>query len=376
MSRMRAIVTRPGGGRVWLEELPAPGREAPDDVLVDMLRVGVCGTDREVINGHIPPHIGLPEGAEYIVVGHEAVGRVAEVGPAVQGLRVGDLVVPTVRRGCGACPACTVGQADLCYTGKVRERGIVGLHGFLAERIVEREEHLIPVPAELEVVAPLVESLTTPEKALRRIGNARAHLPAPAITRALVTGSGPIALLAVMALRLRDIPTWALARQPVAGLAAEIVRATGATYVQLDQVDLDDPRAALGEFDAVVEATGAVELSVAMLRALAPNGVLDLVGGPPERKAVPIHASALGMMVGRNLTMLGSVNANRADWVNAVDDLQAMRQRFGSSVDRLITHTFAPADVDVAFVRTPGQIKAVVELSPGAASGQQGAAPI
>ncbi len=362
MSPMRAIVTRPGGGRVWLEEIPAPSREAPDDVLVDMLRVGVCGTDREVINGHIPPHIGLPQGSEYIVVGHEAVGRVTEVGRGVRGLHVGDLVVPTVRRGCGTCPACAVGQADLCYTGSVRERGIVGLHGFLADQIVEREEHLIPVPSELEAVAPLVESLTTPEKALRRIANARAHLPAPAITRALVTGSGPIALLAVMALRLRDIPTWALARQPASGLPAEIVRATGATYVQLDQVDLADLRAALGGFDAVVEATGAVEMSVAMLGALAPNGVLDLVGGPPERKAVPIQASALGMMVGRNLTMLGSVNANLADWRLAVSDLQAMRQRYGSAVDRLITHTFAPTDVDIAFVRTPGQIKAVVDL--------------
>ncbi len=303
MGAMRAIVTRPGGGRVWLEELPAPGREAPDDVLVDMLRVGVCGTDREVINGHIPPHIGLPEGAEYIVVGHEAVGRVAEVGPAVQGLRVGDLVVPTVRRGCGACPACAVGQADLCYTGKVRERGIVGLHGFLAEQIVEREEHLIPVPNELEAVAPLVESLTTPEKALRRIGNARAHLPAPAHhagagdrQRADRAARGHGAAAA----RHPD-----LGARPPAGLGAGSGdrRARPArAYVQLDQVDLDDPRAALGGFDAVVEATGAVELSVAMLGALAPNGVLDLVGGPPERKAVPIHASALGMMVGRNLT--------------------------------------------------------------------------
>ncbi|MBV9355783.1 MAG: alcohol dehydrogenase catalytic domain-containing protein, partial [Chloroflexi bacterium] len=255
---MRAIVTRPGGGRVWLEEMPAPMREAPDDVLVDMLRVGVCGTDREVINGHIPAHIALPRGAEYLVVGHEAVGRVAEVGPAVRGLRVGDLVVPTVRRGCGACPACVVDQADLCYTGDVRERGILGLHGFLSERIVERAEHLVPVPAELESVAPLVESLTTPEKAWRRIANARAHLPAPAVRRALVTGSGPVALLAVMLLRLHDVPTWELARQPASGLAAELAAAAGASYVPLDQVDLAEPAAALGGgFDAVIEATGA-----------------------------------------------------------------------------------------------------------------------
>ena len=79
------------------------------------------------------------------------------------------------------------------------------------------------------------------------------------------------------------------------------------------------------------------------------------------------------MMVGRNLTMLGSVNANLADWRLAVADLQAMRQRYASAVDRLITHTFAPSDVDVAIVRTPGQIKAVVDLRQGAGSGEQAA---
>src|ERR687885_1821441 len=89
----------------------------------------------------------------------------------------GDLVVPTVRRGCGECPACLDDQADLCFTGDTRERGIVGLHGSLAERIVGRERFLVPVPGELADVAPLVESLCTPEKALRRIDNVRAHLP-------------------------------------------------------------------------------------------------------------------------------------------------------------------------------------------------------
>src|SRR5439155_13361135 len=126
-----------------------------------------------------------------------------------------------------------------------RERGIVALHGFLSERIVERENHLIGVPAELAEVAPLVESLTTPEKALRRIDNARAHLPVGnplhGVRRALVTGSGPIALLAIMALRLRDIPTWDLARQPADSLVAGLAERSGATYVGLRDVDLDQP---------------------------------------------------------------------------------------------------------------------------------------
>lgn len=364
---MRAVVTRPGAGRAWLADIPEPAPEYADDVLVQMLRVGVCGTDRHVMARPMGNSRSLPNGDDYLVVGHEAVGRVVSVGDAVRSLHPGDVVVPTVRRGCSECPTCAVGQVDLCFTGAYRERGIVALHGFLSESIVEREENLIRVPEELAPLAPLVESLCTPEKALRRIGNARAHLPVGdtlhGVRRALVTGSGPIALLAVMALRLRGIPTWDVARQPADSPAAKIAERAGATYVPLPEVDLDQPQARLGAFDAIIEATGAVELSVAMLRALARNGVLDLVGGPPERKAVPIHASALGSMVGRNLTLLGSVNANTGDWVAAVRDLTDMRRAFPGAVEALITHTFQMSDVEVAFERVPGQIKAIIDIS-------------
>jgi len=296
---MRAVVTRPGAGRAWLADIPAPTLEHPDDIVVEMLRVGVCGTDRHVM--------------------------ARPLGDARAG------------------------------------------HGFLSEQIVEREDNLIQVPDELAQVAPLVESLCTPEKALRRIGNARAHLPVGeplhGVRRALVTGTGPIALLAVMALRLREIPTWDVARQPVDTPVARLVVQSGATYVPLHEVDLEQPQARLGAFDAIIEATGAVELSVGMLGALAPNGVLDLVGGPPERKAVPIHATALGAIVGRNLTLLGSVNANNDDWVAAVRDLSEMRRAFPGAVEALITHTFAMDEVDVAFERVPGQIKAVINIA-------------
>ena len=362
---MRAMVTRPGEGRAWVTDLAEPALVGERDVLVQVLRVGVCGTDREVMaHGQLR---WLPQGDDYLVMGHEAVGRVVQVGPEVQTLKAGDLVVPTVRRGCGACPACNANQADLCFTGNIRERGIVGLHGFLAEQIVDQEEHLIAVPPELARVGPLVESLTTPEKALRRIGNARAHLPVTGplfgVKRALVTGSGPIAEMALLALRLRGIATWQLARQPTDGPAARLARRVGVTYVPLQEVDAADPQGRLGEFDAIVEATGAVEIAVLVLGALARNGVLDLVGGVAERKSVPLQAVALGSMVGRNLTVLGSVNANPADWQAAVQDLIAIRQTFDGAAEDLITHTFRLDDVDHALDRVPGQIKAVVDLS-------------
>ncbi|MDQ6670544.1 MAG: alcohol dehydrogenase catalytic domain-containing protein [Chloroflexota bacterium] len=364
---MQAIVTRPGTRRAWIADIPEPTLRADDDVLVQILRVGVCGTDREVMAHDFAGPRGLPTGDDYLVVGHEAVGSVVRVGPGVRSLRPGDFVVPTVRRGCPTCPACDVGQVDLCFTGNIRERGIVGLHGFLAEHIVDREANLIPVPPELASVAPLVESLCTPQKALRRIANARAHLPVGGelhgVQRALVTGSGPIALLAVMALRLRGIATWQLARQSPDGPAADLARRVGATYVALGAVDVEQPQATLGDFDAIVEATGAAEMSVRMIGLLARNGVLDLVGGPSDRSPVPIQAGALGAMVGRNLTVLGSVNANAADWQAAVRDLTAIHHTYGSAATDLITHTFRMGDVDRAFERVPGQIKAVVDVA-------------
>ena len=151
---MRAVVTRPGAGRAWVAEIPEPTLENADDVVVEMLRVGVCGTDRHVMARARADVRGLPPDADYLVIGHEAVGRVMRIGSSVNTLKVGDIVVPTVRRGCGECEACAVGQADLCFTGKIRERGIVGLHGFLSERIVDKAENLIRVPDELAQVAP------------------------------------------------------------------------------------------------------------------------------------------------------------------------------------------------------------------------------
>lgn len=360
---MRAVVTRPGTGKAWLTDMTEPAVHEPDDVLVQMVRVGVCGTDRHVMARSFDPNRQLPSGSDFLVLGHEAVGRVQEVSRAVSSLRAGDFVVPTVRRGCGACYACNADQADLCVTGLYRERGIVGLHGFLSERVVDIEANLIRVPPELVEVAPLVESLCTPEKALRRISNARAHLPNPTVRRALVTGTGPIAMLAVLALRLRGIETCDLARQPSDSLMARLIESAGATYVPLQDVDPERPRDRLGEFDAIIEATGAIEVAVCVLGALARNGVLDLVGGAAERKAVPLEASVLGSMVGRNLTVLGSVNANADDWQCAVADLSTMRTQYPGTLERMITHTFQMTETDVAFERVPGQIKAIIQVA-------------
>ena len=140
---MRAVAVFPGDRTVKVTEHPEPRIERDTDVLLEILDVGVCGTDREIARFEY----GLPPpGSPYLVIGHESLAEVVEVGAAVDRVRPDDLVVVTVRRPCGRpdCPACRVGRQDFCVTGDFTERGIKGAHGYLTERVVEEERRPRP----------------------------------------------------------------------------------------------------------------------------------------------------------------------------------------------------------------------------------------
>src|SRR5690606_30851535 len=97
---------------------------------------------------------------------HELLGQVVEIGDAVTRVQPGDLATFTVRRGCGECEPCAINRSDMCRTGRYRERGIKGLDGFQTEYIVDAEEHIVRIPAELEAVGVLTEPLSIVEKAI------------------------------------------------------------------------------------------------------------------------------------------------------------------------------------------------------------------
>src|SRR5262249_51202356 len=122
---MRALAVQPAARQVKLVDTERPRAVQPDEVLLRTLDVGICGTDREICSfeyGSPPP------GEDHLVIGHEALAQVVEVGSAVEGFRPGDLAVPTVRRPCPhpGCRACRSGHQDFCYTGDYTERGIKG----------------------------------------------------------------------------------------------------------------------------------------------------------------------------------------------------------------------------------------------------------
>lgn len=332
---MRAVGVSQARRDIRLIDHPEPMRRAPDEVKIRILEVGVCGTDREICEFKFGEP---PFGSEHLVLGHEALGEVVEVGPAVQSLRPGNLVVPMVRLPCSdpACAACRAGRQDFCLTDTFPEHGIRRCHGFMTEQIVECERFLAPVTADLREVAVLVEPLTIMDKALKEVEKVQRRLPwDPGIgRRALVLGAGPVGLLGAMAFLLRGCATTIVARSPATTPNARLAQSIGARYVSSREV----PVAELGPFDVIYEAAGAPLAAFEALVSLAPNGVCVLTGVPGAGEVVQFDGGrVLRNLVLQNQVVLGTVNAGRDSFTGAIAMLAQMNQRWPGSLRGLIT---------------------------------------
>jgi threonine dehydrogenase-like Zn-dependent dehydrogenase len=357
---MRAIGVSPSRRKVELIDQPEPARRGADEVKLKILEVGVCGTDREICEFKFgePPH-----GSEHLVLGHEALGEVIEVGPGVQDLRPGSLVVPMVRLPCSdpACAACRSGRQDFCLTDTFPEHGIRRCHGFMAERIVERERYLVPVAADLREVAVLVEPLTIMDKALREVQKVQRRLPwDPGIgRRALVLGAGPVGLLGAMAFLLRGCETTIVARSPATTPNAKLAKSIGARYVSSRETPVDQ----LGPFDVIYEAAGAPLAAFEALVALAPNGVCVLTGVPGAGEMVRFDGGkVMRNLVLQNQIILGTVNAGRESFAGAIAMLGDMNRKWPESVRGLITDRHPLEDYAKLLLSKPQGIKSTLVL--------------
>jgi glucose 1-dehydrogenase len=311
---VRALVAEPGvAGSVRVEEA-RPVHEEPGEVLLRVLEVGVCGTDREIADGHFGV---APEGEDRLVLGHEVL---AVVERSAHGLERGRLVTATVRRSCGGCFACAEGSPDACRTGRYRERGITRLDGFARELVAEDPAQVVPVPAAVGRVGVLAEPASVCARALRHARAIGGREPWR-LGRALVLGAGALGTLVTLLLRLEDVEV------VVASLEgrSELVTALGAEYTSTARTDLDD----LGAFDLVVEAAGSADLAVAAIGLLARGGVACVLGldGRDRDVAIPGRVLAHDLVL-ENRVVFGSVNAHRRDWVAAVAALDLARSRF------------------------------------------------
>ena len=359
---MRALAVFPSRREFRVVDVPPPVLENESDVMVRVREVGICGTDREIAAFHFGTP---PEGSDALVIGHEALGEVLEVGPAVRTLKPGDLVAITVRRPCTEtnCPACRAQRQDFCVTGRFRERGIRGAHGFMTELVVDDERYLVRVPQLLAEVGVLIEPLTVGAKGSVELGTILRRFPwEPMGVRALVLGAGPIGLLAAMMLEARHIQSWVYSREPNDSPRAELVRAFGGQYVSAADTPLQE-LASIGPFDLVFEAVGNAKVAFAALDALAPNGVCIMSGIPGGQS--PIEIDLNGVMrniVLNNQMIFGTVNASRSTFEASVRQLEQFMAIFPDAVRRLITHRVS-LDEAPALLRESGGIKQVVVLA-------------
>lgn len=365
---MKAIAITPGTTKVNIIDRPEPNLSAPNEIKLRVLRVGICGTDREEASGG---RADAPPGQKDLVIGHEMFGQVVEVGSEVKSVQPGDFGCFTVRRGCGQCPACLNDRSDMCSTGKYTERGIKQRDGYETELVVDQLQYFVKVPKDQVPLGVLSEPTSVAEKAIdEALAVQVARIPGSTDPekwlegkQALVAGLGPIGLLAAVALRLRGATVLGLDVVDENTLRPQILKQLGGKYVdgrQTKSSALDD---AYGQIDMIFEATGIARVEFDLLGALGINGVYVLTGIPGGDRPLQLDGAALmRQLVLRNQVMIGSVNASRKHFELAVADLGKAYKTWGKTMEQLITHIVPYANfADVLEKHPDNEIKAVIE---------------
>ena len=347
---MKAITVEPlKPGTARFEDFPEPD-EHEGSILVEAVAVGVCGTDVEIVEGK---YGWAPPGKTRLVLGHESLGRVLDPGPTSR-LKVGDLVVGIVRRPDPVpCPNCAVGEWDMCRNGQYTERGIKEIHGFMSERWRIEPEYTIKVDSSLGILGVLLEPTTVVVKALEQVGLiGRRSFWEPRTV--LVTGAGPIGLLAALCVKLFGLEVHVLDRAET-GTKPDMVRALGATYHSGSVTGIGF------EPDAIIECTGVGQVISDSIRQIGANGIVCLTGvghGGVMTSASLADVAAAAVL--RNNVIVGSVNANKRHWYRGS---QILARADRAWLAKLITRREKPENFEQALDRKPDDIKVVIQFS-------------
>ncbi|HEX5265293.1 MAG TPA: glucose 1-dehydrogenase [Acidimicrobiales bacterium] len=348
---MKALTVEPGkAGSARLDDVDEP--PASDGaVLVETLAIGVCGTDAEIVSG---AYGWAPPGRDRLILGHESLGRVLEA-PAGAGVTEGDLVVGIVRRPDPVpCPACAVDQWDFCRNGQYTERGIKSLDGYCSERYRIEPKYVVKVDSSLAGLGVLLEPASVVAKAWDQVDAIGSRQGGWSPRRALVTGAGPIGLLAALIGVERGLDVHVL-DQVATGLKPDLVAALGATYHHGDVRDAGEA------WDLIIECTGVGQLVFDVMQDAAPGGVVCLTGVSSGGRELGIDAGALNRaMVLENEAVVGSVNANRRHYELGAAALAAADRAW---LERLISRRVPLASWADALQRQPDDVKVVIEVN-------------
>ena len=348
---MRAVTVLPGvSNSVQLDDIPEPPL-ADGEILVRTLALGICGTDHEILEGL---YGSAPPGAERLVLGHESLGVVEEA-PAQSGFEPGDHVVGIVRRPDPVpCPSCAAGEWDMCRNGGYTERGIKERNGFGAERFRIERGFAVKVDRALGLAAVLMEPTSIVAKAwdhVERIGRRSESWSAKNV---LVTGGGPIGLLAALMGEQRELKVHVLDRN-AEGPKPGLIRDLGAVH-HTSVESLGDM-----QFDIVMECTAATPLIVEAMKRCAPSGIVCLLGVSSSGSKTEFDIGGFNRkLVLNNEVVFGAVNANLGHYQQAAGALNRANRKW---LDRLITRRVPLANWRDAFTPHKNEIKVVLTFA-------------
>ncbi len=346
---MRALTVEPRkANSLELSTMPEPP-VGDGPIVVRTRAIGICGTDSEIIAGK---YGSAPSGDGRLIIGHESLGVVEEA-PSGCGFAAGDLVVGIVRRPDPVpCDNCAIGEWDMCRNALYTERGIKGRHGYASEHFRIEPEFLVGVDSALGLAGVLLEPASVVAKAweqIERIGARALWRPG----RVLVTGAGPIGLLAALMGVQRGLEVRVFDRNET-GLKPELAQALGADYVSGE----------LGEVankpDIVLECTGATPVIVEALNRTGANGVVCLTGVSSGGHQIALDVGMVNRdLVLENDVVFGSVNANRRHYEAAAAALAKAPRGW---LDRVISHRSPLTDWKNAYAPQPDAVKRIIEF--------------
>jgi glucose 1-dehydrogenase len=346
---MRAVTVQPGlANSVQLEDAPPP--PASDGaVVVRALALGICGTDREIISG---AYGWVPPGERRLILGHESLGQVEEA-PAGCGCERGDHVVGFVRRPDPVpCAACAAGEWDMCRNGQYTERGIKQRNGYGAQQFRVEPDFLVKLDPSLGPLGVLLEPTSVVAKAWEQVERIRTRSAAGPPRVVLITGAGPVGLLAALLANQRGLEVHVLDRTET-GPKPKLVRDLGATYHVGDLGKLQP--------DIVIECTGAGSVVLDAIARTAPDGIVCLAGVSSGGHKVNFDIGDLNRgMVLENHVVFGSVNANRRHYRAAADALAKADKAWLAG---LITRRVPLDRWREAFEMRPNDIKVVLDFT-------------
>jgi threonine dehydrogenase-like Zn-dependent dehydrogenase len=349
---MKALAVTPGVPKsARLVDVPPPD-PGTGVLLVRGRAVGICGTDIEIIEGGYGE---APPGQDHLILGHESLGEVIEAAPG-SGFTPGDLVVGVVRRpDPEPCDHCAIGQWDMCRNGRYSECGIKQRDGYACEEYRLDPEYAVRVDPALGEFGVLLEPASVVAKACVHGMHILRRTEAP-IRTALITGAGPIGLLAALVTRQAGLETYVVDVVKT-GPKPDLVRALGARYHAGSALDLDISP------DVVIECTGIGSVLREAGGIAAPGAVIALTGISAAPSALEVDLNAFNKhMVLNNKVLFGSVNAARGhyeaaakvlaqadpEWLRGLISRKVPAQRWQEVLER------RPDDVKVVLVMDAG----------------------